>query len=844
MKRLLVLFILATLAPVTAPEAAAQSRLCDPAFENCRIPLIDLIRAETVGIDVAFWFMEDSRYTVELIRRWQAGVPVRVLIDTKANAAYPVNANRVAELKAAGIPIRRKTSNYLHWKTMIFAGQNVVEFSGANYSPDAFVPNEPYVNYVDEVIVFSDDPDIVNSFKTRFDDVWTSTSGYANYANVTTPLTRSHPTYPIHPDLNFPPGSGQNFATRSTALYDREAVAIDSIMYRITDRRHTDALIRARARGVQVRLLTEPKQYRDRARLWHSWNVDRLYMAGVLVRHRRHLGLTHEKLTLLSGQATTILGSSNWTTSSANSQLEHNLFTRQAWIYAWSRAHFDRKWNSDAETRPFVPLPPDAPVPRQPANAAQNQPLAITFRWYAGPWAHRYDLYFGTDPGSMALVLEDVELGPSEHSTDYVSHAVSGLRESTTYYWQVVSRTMAGMERKGPVYSFRTIGEAATAGPGDVVLYASRAPAPRGWSVVADSTAAGGARLSNPNLGAARLTTAQAAPTRYFDMSFTAAAGVPYHLWIRGKAASNSWRNDSVFVQFSDTVSSSGGSPVYRIGTTSAAAVTIEDCSGCGLSGWGWNDNSFGAMAPHLYFASSGTHTIRVQIREDGLSVDQIVLSRGPFLTAAPGATKNDGTLLQESGGTATAPAPPPASTAELPDGWSTSDVGNVAVTGAVAYDSGTFRVDGSGADVWGTVDEFRFVYRTLQGDGSLTARVASLEHADAWTKAGVMIRATLDAGAPHAFMLVSAAKGIAFQRRTAAGSVSTHTSGGSGTAPVWLRITRSGNTLTGFRSNDGVSWTIVGTDLIAMGPDVLIGLALTSHRDGTLATAVFESVR
>lgn len=61
-------------------------------------------------------------------------------------------------------------------KFMTFAGQNVVQFGSANYSPHAFVPVEPLVNFIDEAIFFSDDPAIVNSFKRRFDDAWVSTS--------------------------------------------------------------------------------------------------------------------------------------------------------------------------------------------------------------------------------------------------------------------------------------------------------------------------------------------------------------------------------------------------------------------------------------------------------------------------------------------------------------------------------------------------------------------------------------------------------------------------------------------------------------------------------------------
>src|SRR5688572_10119300 len=139
-----------------APAAAGAERLCDPAHEDCRTPLLELIRAETGGIDVAFWFMEDPRYTNELIRRWQAGVPVRVLVDTRAGTSNPLNRERLAELRNAGIPMReRAASGILHWKMMLFSAQNTLQFSAANYSEWAFDPVEPYRNYVDEAIYFT-----------------------------------------------------------------------------------------------------------------------------------------------------------------------------------------------------------------------------------------------------------------------------------------------------------------------------------------------------------------------------------------------------------------------------------------------------------------------------------------------------------------------------------------------------------------------------------------------------------------------------------------------------------------------------------------------------------------
>src|SRR6185369_199597 len=109
---------------------------------------------------------------------------------------------------------------------------------------------------------------------------------------------------------------------------------------------------------------------------------------------------------------------------------------------------------------------------------------------------------------------------------------------------------------------------AAQAAATDVVLYASEATARVGnWSVVADPTAAGGARLANADLGGAKLATALASPASYFEMTFNAESGTPYHLWVRGKAQDDSPYNDSYFVQFSGSVTSTG-TPVFRIGTT------------------------------------------------------------------------------------------------------------------------------------------------------------------------------------------------------------------------------------------------------------------------------------
>src|SRR5689334_5119238 len=679
---------------LSVATANAQERLCDTAFEDCRQPLWQLIDNETQGIDVSFWFMQDSSYATKLINRFQAGVPVRVLVDPRANPTYAGNEDVLNMLKNAGIPMRYKlTDGILHWKMMLFVGQNKLEFSGANYSGNFFVPDAPYSNYMDEAIYFTDDTAILQSFKTKYDDVWTNTIDYGNYGNITNQqLARKYPTFPIDPELNFPPSvdSSQDYIARTQQRINAETQKIDVIMYRITNQAFSDMSIAAVARGVPMRLIHEPDEYRNLARQWDSWNVDRMYMGGVQIKMRKHLGLNHQKTVILYNQGLTIFGSSNWTGPSGNFQLEHNIFTTKAWFFTWFVNQFERKWNSTTENEPFVPLPPTQPVYAAPANAAIAQPTTIKLQWEGGPWAHKYDIYLGTDP-NPPLLVSDVSTAqsgavPGQPLLDTGS-VDDGVPESytlpitllpgTTYYWKIVGKTMANVTATGPVWSFTTTGNqaapaapttlnavaaspsqinltwddvtnetgfrverspaaggpwteiaslpqnttsyastglnpqttyfyrvrAANSGgfspyspvasattpaiqgpsPNDIVLWASEAPVKSGaWSVVADATAAGGSRIANPDAGAPKRTTALASPTDYFELTFNAQSGVNYRIWVRGKAQDDFWGNDSVFIQFSDSVDGNGAA-VYRIGTTNAAEMNLEDCSGCVL---------------------------------------------------------------------------------------------------------------------------------------------------------------------------------------------------------------------------------------------------------------------
>jgi regulation of enolase protein 1 (concanavalin A-like superfamily) len=181
---------------------------------------------------------------------------------------------------------------------------------------------------------------------------------------------------------------------------------------------------------------------------------------------------------------------------------------------------------------------------------------------------------------------------------------------------------------------------------------------------------------------------------------------------------------------------------------------------------------------------------------------------------------------------------------------WGSADVGAVGAAGSSVIDGSTFTVRGSGADIWGTADELHLVSQSYaqddEADFELTARVTGVENVDQWTKAGIMVRTSLDPGSAHASLFVTptTVKGIAFQRRRTAGAQTVHTAGPKLTTPVWLKLTvRDGDVRAFYRTPDG-PWTFIGQDNVMLGGDTLeIGLAVSSHRDGTLATATFDNV-
>lgn len=182
-----------------------------------------------------------------------------------------------------------------------------------------------------------------------------------------------------------------------------------------------------------------------------------------------------------------------------------------------------------------------------------------------------------------------------------------------------------------------------------------------------------------------------------------------------------------------------------------------------------------------------------------------------------------------------------------IPTGWLNQDVGSANVAGTASYSNNTFTLQGSGYFANGvTSDGFQFAFRTLTGDGSIIARPQSLPN---YQYVGIAIRSSLDANAPNAAALMFTdgmnSNDYFSSRLTVGASMVPQTGVQNSSWPVWLKVSRTGNTFTGFYSYDGENWTQLGTSVtITMGSTAYAGLLISGGGGWSLATGTFDDVR
>lgn len=329
--------------------------------------------------------------------------------------------------------------------------------------------------------------------------------------------------------------------------------------------------------------------------------------------------------------------------------------------------------------------------------------------------------------------------------------------------------------------------------------------------------------------GLASLTTTAANAASYTDTS--AVAGTTYFYRVR----STNTQGDSANSNTATVTTPSAPSAPTGLSATATSQTSVN------LT---WTDNSNNETGFKVERATNSTFTTGltsvVTTAAGVVTYTESTAAAGTTYFYRVRATNAVGDSANSNTATVTTPSAP-----TLGVFTSASDIGGPSPAGSTGFNTttSTYTVVGGGADIWGGSDQFHFANLDRTGDFVLTARIATQQNTNGWAKSGVMIRESLGAGSVHAMVVVTPSNGVAFQWRSTTGANSNNVNVAA-TGPLFVRLTRQGNTITAAYSSNGTSWTPLGTpQTITLPSTVKAGLAVTSHANGTGNTTTFTDV-
>lgn len=297
------------------------------------------------------------------------------------------------------------------------------------------------------------------------------------------------------------------------------------------------------------------------------------------------------------------------------------------------------------------------------------------------------------------------------------------------------------------------------------------------------------------------------------------------------------------------------GCDEYAVGGTVNRPLTLADVGPSYLGGPGGvppaittqpQSRSVGVGSSVSFtVVATGSAPLAYQWRRNGSSITGATGATYTIASAQAGDAGSYTVIVSNAAGTVVSAAAS-LTVIALPAPWATTDIGPVGIAGSASTSTGTYTIKGSGTGLGGGTDQFRYVYQTLYGDGSVTARLTGQSGTLAAAVAGVMIRESTATGAKFAAMVRrgSGTKNLAAVRRSSTGGSTTSTTATSQTPPnCWVQVIRTGNSLAMRRSADGANWATVATSTISMAATITLGLVVASGSNSVLDTDLFTNV-
>jgi Concanavalin A-like lectin/glucanases superfamily len=480
-------------------------------------------------------------------------------------------------------------------------------------------------------------------------------------------------------------------------------------------------------------------------------------------------------------------------------------------------------------------IPPRTAYNPDPADGAESVAVDVKPSWTPGFGARLHTVYFGDKSDTVANATG----GSPQAVTTYDP---GPLKRAKTYYWRV-DEFDGTATYQGDVWSFTTEGAVGNPQPANGAVDVKQTP-------VLTWTPGAYAASHEVYFGADANAVRNATKT---SPEFKATKALGDESYAPGKLAWKTtyyWRIDEV-----NSINPDGPWKGNVWSFTTADYAVIDDFeeydAGDNQIWYAWHDGlGYGTAGTANYFAGNGTGAAVGDETTASFTEETIVHGGKQSMPLAYDNNKQGYAKYSETELTLTnAKDWTEGGVAELSI-WFRGRAGSVG--SFVEAPAGTYTMTATGADIWGTADQFHFAYKTLTGVGSIQAKVLSVDNTDPWAKGGVMIRETLDAGSKFAAVYITPGNGCRFQARTDTDVAAVSDSSVATTeqkaikAPYWVKLERdvAGN-FRGYYSADGSTWTPMSWNpqAIAMGSNIYVGLALTAHNANATCTAKFSNV-